>query len=242
MYLDDSISSQVPTDPGGPYIVSDVYNLCAVCGTNSMTFDDHCMAIEKDLHNLVKQCQTHECMQMCHKYSPDSEKNPSCQFNLGPGQPCPQQSNINTETGDIELHHLNNVINNFNDTILCTIHCNMDIKFLGSGPSMKAIIYYIMDYITKSALKMHVAYAALEIAVTQLNMLEGNNTNCDTARKAKSLLQKLVFMMISKQELSSQQMASYLLDLKDHFTSHSFQKLYWAAIEKYLNSVGPLVE
>ena len=44
----------------------------------------------------------------------------------------------------------------------------MDIQFLGSGPSTKAIIYYITDYITKAQLKSHVAYAALALAVQKL--------------------------------------------------------------------------
>jgi hypothetical protein len=48
------------------------------------------------------------------------------------------------------------------------IHCNMDIQFLGSGPSTKAIIYYITDYIMKAQLKTHIAYAALALAVQKL--------------------------------------------------------------------------
>ena len=41
----------------------------------------------------------------------------------------------------------------------------MDIKFIGSGSTAKAITYYITNYITKSQLKTHVAYAALELSV-----------------------------------------------------------------------------
>ena len=44
----------------------------------------------------------------------------------------------------------------------------MGIKFIGSGASAKAILYYITDYITKSQLGAHVAYAALEPAVGKL--------------------------------------------------------------------------
>jgi len=60
------------------------------------------------------------------------------------------------------------MVNNFNETILSAIHCNMDIKFIGSGASVKAILYYITDYISKTQLKAHVAYAALEVAVQKL--------------------------------------------------------------------------
>lgn len=51
----------------------------------------------------------------------------------------------------------------------------MDIKFIGSGASAKAVMYYITDYITKSELKTHVAYAALEFAVKKLEESSNNN-------------------------------------------------------------------
>ncbi|KAG1855016.1 hypothetical protein F4604DRAFT_1883287 [Suillus subluteus] len=62
--------------------------------------------------------------------------------------------------------------------------------------SAKVILYYITDYITKSQLKAH------------------------------RLLQKCAHTMISHQELSAQQVSSYLLDYEDHFTSHAFNNLH----------------
>ena len=57
----------------------------------------------------------------------------------------------------------------------------MDIKFIGLGTSVKAILYYITDYITKSQLKVHIAYAALDFAVSKLreyNPTEDNFMMC----------------------------------------------------------------
>ena len=71
-------------------------------------------------------------------------------------------------TGELTLRCLDGLVNNFNMTILECIRCNMDIKFVGSGVSAKAILYYITDYITKTQLKTYVAYAALELAVARL--------------------------------------------------------------------------
>jgi hypothetical protein len=48
----------------------------------------------------------------------------------------------------------------------------MDIKFIGSGASAKAILYYITNYITKSQLKTHVAYTTLELAVAKLGQYD----------------------------------------------------------------------
>jgi hypothetical protein len=128
---------------------------------------------------------------------------------------------------------LDGMVNNFNTTILETIRCNMDIKFVGSSVSTKAILYYIMDYITKLQLKTHIVYAALELAISKLgqyNPQDDNLTFC-----AKRLLQKCVHAMILQQEYSAQQVCSSLMDFEDHFTSHSYQKLYWTSFESFLN-------
>ncbi|KAF6744733.1 hypothetical protein DFP72DRAFT_825280, partial [Ephemerocybe angulata] len=39
--------------------------------------------------------------------------------------------------------------------------------------------------------------------------------------------------MVSHQELSAQQVISYLMDLEDHFASHRFRNLYWTSFERY---------
>lgn len=72
---------------------------------------------------------------------------------------------FDTQTGELTLRCMDGLVNNFNETILDCIRYNMDIKFVGSGASTKAILYYITDYITKSQLKTHVACAALELAI-----------------------------------------------------------------------------
>lgn len=39
------------------------------------------------------------------------------------------------------------LIINFNETIIKAMQCNMDIKFIGSEASAKAILHYMIDYI-----------------------------------------------------------------------------------------------
>ena len=48
--------------------------------------------------------------------------------------------------------------------------------------------------------------------------------------------------MISHQELSSQQVMSYLLDFEDHFTSHQFNGLFWMTFEASIESKDPSPE
>ena len=113
----------------------------------------------------------------------------------------------------------------------------MDIKFIGSGALTKAILYYITDYITKSQLKAHVTYAALELAVGKL--CEYDPQDDDLTVHTKRLLQKCAYLMISHQELSAQQVCSYLLDFEDHFTSHKYNNLYWTSFERLIDDEDP---
>ena len=117
---------------------------------------------------------------------------------------------------------------------MATLHCNMDISFIGSGPDAKAILFYITDYITKSQLPTHVAYTILEYAVRKYEIIE--SFKHDTISKAKSLLQKCANSLIAKQELSAQQVSSHLLGYDANYTSHQFNNLYWPAFESYLDN------
>ncbi len=132
------------------------------------------------------------------------------------------------------------MVNNFNETILEAMRCNMDIKFIGSGQSAKAILYYITDYIPKTQLSTHVAFAALELAVKKLDSPDMLGENLST--HAKKLLQKCAFAMISHQDLSSQQVCLYLMEYGDHYTSNKFKNLYWTTFEKLINDEQPSPE
>ena len=89
-------------------------------------------------------------------------------------------------------------------------------------------------------LLINVAYAALELAVAKLGHYDPHDD--DLMLRAKRLLQKCAHAMISHQELSRQLVCTYLMDFEDHFTSHSYQKLYWTSFESYLNLQDPSPE
>ena len=193
--------------------------------------------VQEDLHNIVRNCQSHQHMATCYKYWKGPPGVKECHFNLGDHQqqPC---TYFDQETGEIHLHCLDGLVNNFNRTIIQAIRCNMDIKFIGSGPSTKAVIYYITDYITKSQLKTHVTFAALELAVRKLNEIDSEDDPVTT--RAKQLLQKCAYVMVSHQELSAQQVCSYLMDFEEHFTSHEYCSVFWRSFEIYIDCLLPL--
>ncbi|KAG1808507.1 hypothetical protein EV424DRAFT_1270435, partial [Suillus variegatus] len=240
-FLDDTILNAIPSDPDPQISVpSTVHHPCAVRGVAPHSAcDDHQTKIDrqKDLHHLVKACQVHKHNLTCFKYWKGPPNPRECRFDLDENHYC-EKSHVDYETGEICLRCLNGMVNNFNASMLEAVRCNMDIKFIGSGASAKAILYYITDYITKSQLKAHVAYAALDMARRKLS--EFDPTDDDLTVRAKELIRKSAHAMISHQELSSQQVAAYLMEFGDHYTSHEFRNLFWTSFENYVDAIIPL--
>jgi len=171
-FLDDSICNEIPFDPGSQFVVpSSTHHPCAVRAIpNSPCEDRHIQDIkcQKDLHNLVKACQVHKHSATCFKYWKGPPTPCECRFDLSKDHCC-TKSKFDYETGEICLRCMDGMVNNFNKTMIEAVQCNMDIKFISSGASAKAILYYITDYITKSQLKAHVTYAALDLARRKLS-------------------------------------------------------------------------
>lgn len=232
-YLDDTITNVIPEDPIPDVTTAwDDKDPCTLRGVNLNLHDtkERLAMRMKDINRLAEHVQRHRHSHTCYKhYRPGDAR--TCRFDLKE-ENFRAQSCIDPETGQICLRCLDGLVNNFNITILEAVRCNMDIQFIGSGESAKAMIYYITDYITKSQLKSHVAYAALQLAVKKCEDISDEEDAFTV--KSKRLLQKCAYALISHQEMSAQQVASYLMDYEDHFTSHSFAPLYWASFERYV--------
>ncbi|KAF9643181.1 hypothetical protein BDM02DRAFT_3157500 [Thelephora ganbajun] len=155
---------------------------------------------------------------MCYKHHKEGET-AECWFHLDENN-FRETLDFDPETAELCLRCLQGLVNNFNAMMLEAIRCNMDIKFIGLGESAKAILYYITDYITKSDLKTHVAFAALELAVKKLGEFDPDVDEATV--RVKRMLQKCAYAMILHQELSAQQVAAYLVGGGDHYTSHHF--------------------
>jgi hypothetical protein len=168
-FLDDTISNSIPEDPEPSLTVpSDKHHPCSVRGMPTESDDESFSAErQKDLRNVVLQCQSHSHFKTCFKYWHGPPEQKTCRFDLHEDN-FRAISCFDPETGEIQLRCLNGLVNNFNATMIEALRNNMDIKFIGSGASAKGILYYITDYITKSQLKTHVAFAMLGLAVKKL--------------------------------------------------------------------------
>ena len=240
-YLDDAITNVIPGDPDPELTVpSSMHHPCSVRGVN---LDEPDVGLRlksrlKDLYNIARECQIHSHTKTCYKYG-KARTDQRCRFDHNE-ENFRETTEFDPETAEICFRCLDGMVNNFNATIIEAIRCNMDIKFIGSGESAKAILYYITDYITKTDLKTHVAFAALKLAVEKLG--EYDPTADEISVRAKRMLQKCAYAMLSHQELSAQQVASWLVGGGDHYTSHNFRNLYWTAFEASINAENPSFE
>jgi hypothetical protein len=112
----------------------------------------------------------------------------------------------------------------------------MDIKFIWSGNDAKALVYYITDYVTKMSLSFHDTYALVQKSIASI-MNSSNQTNNENAiEKSRKLVLRCYNTLASQQELSGVQVASYLMNWNDHYTTHKFQGLYLIQTERYLQT------
>ncbi|KAG1839206.1 hypothetical protein DFJ58DRAFT_718576 [Suillus subalutaceus] len=115
-------------------------------------------------------------------------------------------STIDPETGSIELRCWRG-------------RCNTDTQYIGSGKAAKATIFYTTEYITKT----------LDYATKMYELNSPKDVDVSSSKKERNLITKSVNAMMGKQEMSHQQIMSYLVGGGDHYSSHTFQTFKWDA-------------
>ena len=77
---------------------------------------------------------------------------------------------VDPETGAINLKKGEAWINFFTPLFTYVTMGNTDITSLLSGTAIKAIVAYVTDYITKSALKTHTIFQAVKSVFAKINL------------------------------------------------------------------------
>ena len=112
----------------------------------------------------------------------------------------------------------------------------MDIKFIWSGSDAKALVYYITDYVTKMSLSFHDTFGLVQNSITSFkNSIHRSNTD-NAVEKSRRLVLRCYNSLASQQELSGVQVASYLMNWEDHYTTHKFQGLSLIQTERHLQA------
>ncbi len=144
-------------------------------------------------------------------------------------------SSIDPSTGQIFMRRSHPWINNFNEWLISACRSNMDIKFIWSGNDAKALVYYITDYVTKSNLAFHDMFALAQEGIKSIEQQQRvANVGENVVEKSRKLVLRCYNMIASHQEVSGVQVASYLMNYGDHYTTHTFRNLFLISIENYL--------
>ena len=188
-----------------------------------------------DIVKLVETSNVHKHSDTCYKYSKYNQDNKKiCRMRMP--RKLVAVSTIDPDTGNITMRRSDPMINNFNEYLIAACCSNMDIKFIWSGNDAKALVYYITDYVTKMSLSFHDTYALVQKSIASI-MNSSNLVNNENAiEKSRKLVLRCYNTLASQQELSGVQVASYLMNWNDHYTTHKFQGLYLIQIERYLQN------
>jgi hypothetical protein len=141
---------------------------------------------------------------------------------------------VDSSDGHIFMKKLESMVNTFTPTLSYLTRSNTDVTSLLSGTSIKAIVSYISDYISKPALKTYQIFSSM------YDVFERNdNENLEGVKPernfaARRLLLKIVNSLSSKMEIGSPMASMYLLGNPDHYTSHKFVPFWW---KSYVNDV-----
>ncbi|CAF2155100.1 unnamed protein product [Rotaria magnacalcarata] len=188
-----------------------------------------------DVVQLVEANNIHKHSDTCYKYwNANRGDKKSCRMRM-PRKLIPV-STIDPDTGHISMRRSDPWINNFNKYLIIACRSNMDIKFIWSGSNAKALVYYITDYVTKMSLSFHDTFALVQKSITSLKT-SSNQTDTESAiEKSRKLVLRCYNTLASQQELSGVQVASYLMNWNDHYTTHKFEGLFLIQIERYLQT------
>jgi hypothetical protein len=111
-------------------------------------------------------------------------------------------------------------INTLTPIVTYLLCCNSDVTSLLSGTSIKAVVAYVSDYVTKPGLKTYSIFDAIRgVFDRNSEMLEGSMQRKEKARR---LITKIVNSLTAKVEIGGPMASLYLLKNPDHYTSHKF--------------------
>lgn len=246
-WIEDNISTGLPdvkevaTDdslPARQKGTPDPRSLIAPLMADIDTMDSFLPILTDHVKDLVPVCNRHAHSSSCWKHLKKGETRDDNHCRFRRDGKTRALTEIDPETGSILLRQLHPRINNYNKLIMHLMQCNMDIKYVGSGEAAKALVYYVTDYITKATLPVHAGLAAVAYAIRGNTKLFESNPLATQEQRHRNLITKSVNAMMARQEISHQQVMSYLVGGGDHYTDHSFRVLYWGGLDRHIRSLS----
>ena len=140
---------------------------------------------------------------------------------------------IDAEDGHVTMKKLEAYLNTFTPCLTYLFHCNTDVTSLLSGTSIKAIVSYISDYVTKPALKTHQILASVYDVFERNRVLLAGDVKAED-NSCRRLILKIVNALSAKLEIGSPMASMYLLQNPDHYTGHSFVPFWWKSYVSHI--------
>ena len=212
----------------------------ALCRSNHTEDKDcpYCMRCNKwwdsfqdTVDDLISKSNIHNCDRGTNQDGTMSKKYPSCKNNKYGKckarfpRPTFKSTEVDPETGAISIKKHEEWINFFSPVTTYIMRCNTDVTCLWSGTALKAVIMYVSDYITKSALKTHVMFDAIRSVFDKHSDVIASSSS--EKEKARKLVNKIVNTLSTKAEMGAPMVCMYLLGNPDHYTNHFFIPFYW---------------
>lgn len=197
---------------------------------------------EETVRSLAILCNWHTHTSTCWKYLKGNQEKTDASCRMRMDGSTRATSSVDPETLSILLRRLHPKISNYNDLALFLFKCNVDIKFVGSGEAAKALVYYVTDYVTKQALPTYLGLDAVSAALTayEKKMAESgakSHSNANPDDRDRALMVKIANSLLGRQEVSHQQVMSYLVGSGDFYCSHTFATLHWGNLNKYVQDL-----
>jgi hypothetical protein len=144
-----------------------------------------------------------------------------------------ETTTVDEADGHVVMKKLEAYMNTFTPCLTYLMRCNTDVTSLSSGTSIKAIVSYISDYVTKPALKTHQIFSSMYDVFERNKIQLGTDvkTESDAGRR---LILKIVNSLNAKMEIGSPMASMYLLGNPDHYTGHQFLCFWWKSYVTYL--------
>jgi len=184
---------------------------------------------------LLYEYNWHDHQPTCWKSLRSGEQKSDANCRMGMDGSTRAETILDATTSAVLLRRLHPYIASYTDISTFLLKCNVNTKYVGSGQAAKSFAYYLTDYITKYSLPLHVGMAALLHAVQRTNARIPEGV-FPTDKQQIGAITTAVNSMMGKQEISHQQVMSYLIGGGDHYTKHKFQIIHWGSIFRYVES------
>ena len=147
-------------------------------------------------------------------------------------RPLFEQTEVDPMTGALNIKKGEPWLNTVTPVLTYVLRCNTDVTSLLSGTAVKAVVAYISDYVTKTALKTYTMFDSIKgVYERNSEMLSGSFARKEKARR---LVTQMVNSLTAKSEIGAPMAAMYLLGNPDHYTSHDFVPFYWKSFVHYV--------